>query len=564
MPDSLSEFIEAPTTVALIFNDAPALRDMVNARPYLRLGKTCGRQVLVYTDAEGVRRLMIDLNTNEYNYLPKPMAPLGRQENIAAGIDAAQRQPFLNLTGQGVLIGIIDSGVDYTLPAFRYEDGSSKIQYLWDQTISGAYPEGYFYGTEFSGDQINAALQSDDPRALVPSADTRGHGTFLASVAAGRGPGEYIGAAPDADLIVVKLRPSDAYTRNFFFVPADKEEVYLTSDLMCGIQYVQDKAFQLKRPAVICIGLGSNFSSHFGYCMFENYVSSCCYRPGFVICTAAGNESTRRHHASGRIAKTGDTAKIEFRANPRGDIFLSIWILPSDKFSLAVTSPTGETVGRIPFKQNSRSISKLVMEAATVSVEYIYPTEEIGMQLCIVKITQPTEGIWTVTLTGDQVVQGDYHAWLPSTGLIADGIEFLSPNPETTILMPSAAGGVVPVGAYDSQNNSLYANSSFGPTRLGIVVPAMAAPGVDVRGLYPGREGTMTGTSVAAAITAGASALLLQWAFVEQNMLQLNSFVARSLFIRGAVRDAGQTYPNNRWGFGKLNLINVFDQMKNK
>ncbi len=560
---TMEQFISLPNTIDLVFQYNQAFQSYVDRHPFIRLGKTVGDFVIAYTQQENLQTILNDLGENEINIIPTVLGLLGQQELAAAGILEVQNQPYLDLRGQGVLIGFIDTGIDYTNKAFIYEDGTSKIKYIWDQTIPGGAPEGYYFGTEYTDAQINTALQSQTPLDIVPTQDTVGHGTFLASLSASRENNEFIGAAPDSDLIVVKLQKARPYYLDLYLVPPDQQNAFASSDLMMGIQYILERAYILKRPVSICISMGTNAGGHDGLGNLETFITRICGLYAISVSVAPGNESAMKHHTQGVIEKDGDSQEIEIVSGDNGaPILVNLWSLASDKMSISVTSPTGELVGRVPFKPGTTVQSKLILEKALVIVQYIFPVAGTGSQLTIVKIIDPTPGIWKITVFGDIIINGTYHAWLPITGLVDPQIQFLRPDPNYTIVVPATALGTITSGAYNSVDNSLYASSSWGPTRLPLNSPVMVAPGVNVAGIYPTGYGTMTGTSVSASITAGACALMLQWGFLNENQIPMNSFLIRSYFIKGCIRDPDIEYPNDQWGYGKLNLINTFNQMR--
>ena len=211
---SIEDLIHDPSTVALIMEREsvpPGYLD--NDNPYIIMKHyLAGGYVILYLNENDVDKFINNITTYTFNAFPLVLGLLGEADLESAGILQVQRQPFLNLRGSGVLLGFVGTGIDYTQSAFRYEDGSSKIQYIWDQSVKGAPPTGYSCGSEWGNEAINNALASEDPRQLVPHVDSVGHGTFVASVAGGREEGSYIGAAPDSEFIVVKLksaRPSE-------------------------------------------------------------------------------------------------------------------------------------------------------------------------------------------------------------------------------------------------------------------------------------------------------------------------------------------------------------------
>ncbi|MPN16491.1 hypothetical protein SDC9_163835 [bioreactor metagenome] len=225
-------------------------------------------------------------------------------------------------------------------------------------------------------------------------------------------------------------------------------------------------------------------------------------------------------------------------------------------------SPTGELISRIPARNGPSTQVRLILENTTVIVTYYFPFEGSGDQLTAIRLINTTAGIWTITVHGDIVLDGTYHAWLPLTGFVPPTVEFLEPSPYYTVVIPSTMLGGIACGAYNSGNNSLYSESSWGPTRIGAIRPDLVAPGVGVGGYYPSGYGTMDGTSAATAIVAGACVLMMQWGVVQGNDLSLSTYQIRAYLIRGCTRSENMIYPNNKWGFGILDLMNSFRLMR--
>jgi subtilisin family serine protease len=505
-----------------------------------------------------------NLGGSYVSMIPFVMGLLDTESLEEAGIIEVQRQPYLDLKGRGVLVGFVDTGIDYTQEIFKYEDGTSKIQYIFDQTARGNTPQGFFIGTEYTNAQINEALKAANPYDIVPQKDTVGHGTFLASVAAGREDATgFTGAAPDAELIVVKLRKARPFFLERYLVPPEQENAYESTTVMVGIEYILTKARELNRPVVICLGIGTNLGSHDGSSLMEQYLSEVAGLKGVCVCTAAGNENQAGHHMQNVLPSTGAEQNIDIRVGDNaGHIYLAVWSSASDRISVAVRSPTGEMVSRVPARSGVYYEAKLVLEEAGVAVAYYFPVEGSGSQLSVVRIFNATPGIWTVIVHGDIVLNGVYHAWLPLTGFVSPSVEFLTPVPNTTVTVPATAFGIISCGAYNASTESLYIRSSWGPTRALAQTPDLVAPGVNVGGYYPIGYGSMDGTSVANAITAGASALLLQWGIVNGNDPAMSTYQARAYLIRGCSRSENIKYPNPQWGYGKLNLMQTFNLMR--
>lgn len=562
--NNIEEFVNsANTTDFVVRANEYYINDIQNA-PFVRVTQLLADYyILGYIDNNDIERLADALGTNFYSSLPYVVGLLDRSALESSGIIQVQEQAFLELTGRGVLIGIVDTGIDYTNPIFRYEDGTSRIAAIYDQTITGSPPENFLIGTEYTNQQINEALQNNPPYDIVPSRDDVGHGTFLASLAAGRESGGVRGAAPDSELIVVKLKEAGNFIRNNYLVPEDNRNVYESTSVMLGIEYILQKARELNRPVAICLGVGTNLGNHDGTTLFEQYISTVSNITGVCVCAAAGNESQERHHARVNLSERGSTVDININnENQQSGIYLSILNSASDRVSVSIRSPTGEIISRTPARAGTTYTSRLVLERAKVTVQYFFPLSVNSGQATIIKIENATPGLWTVTLYGDIILDGTVDAYLPISSIGYEGIEFLEPDPNYTITVPGTSSAVITCGAYNDEDNSLYINTSWGPTRLPATSPDLVAPGVRVTGIFPTGEGIMSGTSVATAITTGACALLLQWGIVEGNAIALDTFQIKGYLIRGCERDDNRSYPNFQWGYGKLNLYNTFNLIR--
>lgn len=519
--------------------------------------------IICYAKIEDYNEMITYMGTDYINSVPTVLGLTIRPSLESAGIIQVQQQPHLNLSGEGVLIGFIDTGIDYTQPIFKHSDGSSKIRYIYDQTIPGTPPGDLPLGTEYTNEQINAALASENPYNIVPHRDEVGHGTFLASAAAASPVGDFIGAAPNAEIIMVKLKKAYPFYLQRFVVPKEQQNAFEASFLMLGVEYIMQKAVELHRPVVICIGLGSDYDSHDGFSPCEDYLYTIGAIPGVCICTSAGNENQTKRHFYKKFSLDKEPIDIDIRAGEEaGDIFMVITNMISDRTSVSLRSPTGELVGRVPAKAAYTLTTRLVLERSEVSISYHFPIEGSGDQVTIVKILNATPGIWTVTVYGDIILNGTIQAWLPLVGFVAPSVEFLTSDPYFTITYPATGPGTIRCGATDSDSEALYPMSSWGPTRLNPLAPDLVAPGYQIGGIYPSGYGYMSGTSIAAAITSGACALMLQWAIIKGNDPGFSTTAINAYLVRGCRRSDDMSYPNSQWGFGALNLLQTFYYMR--
>lgn len=484
---------------------------------------------------------------------------------IASGITQVQRPP-LSLTGRGVVICVIDTGINYQNPVFLDESGNSRILAIWDQTIqTGTPPEGFLFGSEYTREDINDALRSEEPFQIVPSRDTNGHGTALAAVAAGSSVGgnsPYRGAAPGADLVIVKLKECKQYLRDFYLIPREVP-AYQENDIMLAVKYADSFAELFRRPVVICLGLGTNMGDHAGSTALSRYLNLVAVRRSRGVVVCGGNEGNARHHYRGILERRADVSQssqdVGIRVGEGAQGFwLELWGSLPDVFNIEIRSPGGESIpgGRLPAGQTVTY--GFVYERSRVTLKAALVEPSSGEQLILIRLENPTAGIWTVRVTAEgEVHNGEFHMWLPITEFLNTEVYFLSPNPYITLTEPAMTPDVIAVSTYDAENNSFYIDSGRGYSRTGNIRPDFAAPGVDI----PTPGGERTGSSLAAAMTAGAVAQLLQWAVVERNNQFAESREIKNYLIRGAVRTPDTTYPNREWGYGRLNVEGTFEAL---
>lgn len=503
----------------------------------------------------------LEVGANTFMEPPLLLGLMGKMALDNSGITAVQNQPFLQLTGSGVLIGVIDTGIDYTNESFIYENFSSKILYLWDQTTLTTNTM-YTYGTEYTKEEIENAIQSQNPYEIVPQRDDNGHGTFLASIMAGRDLGDgIIGAAPNADIICVKLREANE-TYKHFIMGEDREVAYQSTDIMTAISYIYSKARQLNRPVAICIGMGTNMGGHDGFSYFEEYIGDISKSSGVCITVACGNEGSGKVHYEGLIESNTDIQEFEMEvATSENTFMVNIKNYQVDIVELEVITPLGESTDKIPFRNGSEYTTSFPLEDSIVTITYNIPFTKIGSQTTRILFNKPTPGIWKIRIHGKSILNGTFHAWLPIRNFIKEGTFFLTPTPEFSVTTPATLVDIVSVGGYSVLTGGIYADTGRGPNRIMEVSVDAISPAVNVVGMYPYGRGTMTGTSVGAAITTGATALLLEWGVVNQNEVVMNTQTIKQYLTRGATRQDGVIYPNYVEGFGKLNLENSFRMM---
>lgn len=501
-----------------------------------------------------------------YAALPSLLGTVSQGSLEDSGVLRLRNIPNFDLVGQGVLIGIIDTGVDYTNPIFQYGDKTTRIASIWDQTIeSGNPPQGRGYGTDYSRDQINQALQSENPFQIVPSRDENGHGTMVAGIAGGSPvpDNDFTGVAPGAEFIVVKLKQAKKVLRDFFYIP-DNAVCFQETDMLFAIDYILQMADILNRPIALCISVSTSQSSHDGRGLTSSYISNAATRIGTGVAVAAGNEGNARRHYYGVVdTKIGfDTVELNVGENEKG-FSMELWGQSPSIFTIDILSPSGEYIPRITaFRNETREIS-FIFDPTIINIDYRIVESESGDQLILMRFSNPSAGIWRFKVYERGNLNLGFHIWLPMEGFISNNTFFVRSDPYTTILAFGNAQIPITVTAYNTVDDSLYLNASRGYTRLGAVKPNVAAPGVNIPGPTLDKNiANFTGTSVSAAHTTGIIAMILEWGITRGNLPGMSTIEINKLIMRGARRETGTDYPNRDWGFGILDVYNVFDSLR--
>lgn len=478
-------------------------------------------------------------------------------ENLADTGSIRVQNPPLSLQGSGVVIGFIDTGIRYQLDVFRREDGLSRIMAIWDQTIQdGEPPEGFLYGTEYTRADINRALQADVPETVVPSTDTNGHGTQIASVAAGSIINQgltFRGAAPQADIAVVKVKGAKQYLRDYYLIN-DDAVAFQENDIMEAVKYLERMAIALSRPVVIVLGIGTNLGSHNGTSPLASYLNIVAGRRSRAVIVCGGNEGDKEHHY---VNKVPDAVEIRVEDETKG-FCLELWGTLPDVYAVRLKSPGGETSQEIDFRRWEDTKVDFIFERTRVVVSNLIVERDSGEQLVFFRFENPTPGIWNLRVYSqgsEQKGTGIFHLWLPITEFLETSVTFLQPNPDVTLTEPSNAERVITISAYNALSDSWFLQSGRGFTKDGDIKPELAAPGVQVSTAL----GSKTGSCMAAALAAGCVAQFMEWAVVDGYIPTVESRAIKSFLIRGADRSENVVYPDNRWGFGKLSINGTFE-----
>lgn len=450
------------------------------------------------------------------------------------------------LFGEGVIIGIADSGIDFTNRVFCNQDNTTRILKLWDQVTDIVYDE----------NDINRALTMENPYSVVDSRDPTGHGTHIAGIAAGNfaeNKNDNLGIATKSKLIVVKM------------ATANENSFPRTPQLMEAIDFIVKQSNLYNMPLSLNISFGNNYGSHDGTSLLSTYIDSVINDNRISVQIGSGNEGDSSGHAGGFI-KENDVEEIEFQVSRFQRSFsIQLWKDYSDDFEIQIIAPSGDATELINNVEISNSYMLYVLNETNLYVIYGEPRpysryQEIYMDF-IPANSYLNDGIWTIRLYPRRIVYGRYDLWLPNSSSLNVNTRFLRPDNDTTLTVPSATTKAITVGAYNSRTGSVASFSGRGYTRENKhIKPDLVAPGVDISSAaVGGGDLILSGTSIATPFVTGAAALMMEWGIVRGNDNFLYGEKIKAYLIKGARQlDSYDEWPNTSAGWGALCLKDSF------
>lgn len=495
-----------------------------------------------------------DLSTlPQIEYIEKPKnLVLSLYEARAASCITPVQSPPRSLSGKGVLIGIVDSGIDIFHPDFQNEDGTTRIRELWDQTIPDEADSGYNRGRIFTSEEINRAIAEND--RSFPSRDLSGHGTHVAGIAAGNGRasrGRQKGVAPGSELLIVKLG-------NVF-----PEAFPRTTELMLGMDYCVKKAIEWQMPLALNISFGNSYGSHDGTSLLETYIDNLSNIGRTTIAIGSGNEGNKSRHTSGKLSGSGTSQTELIISGGETSLNLQIWKNYVDSFQIRLVAPSG---ANIILTGHSSGAYEDILDSTRILWYFGSPSpysvsQEIYLEMIPAAGNSYIQsGVWKIQLTPESIVDGTYQMWLPSGNSINPATNFLVPTVSTTLTIPSTAQNPITVAAYNSDTDGFAPFSGQGYTGLSLPKPDIAAPGVDILSTAPGGGYTNnTGTSMAAPFVTGSAALLMEYGIIQNRDPYLYGQKVKAYLQKGARHlPVEKNYPSPVIGWGALCLRDSF------
>lgn len=483
---------------------------------------------------------MIDLNTTEIDR--------GQSSRSASGASYIDKNPYINISGDGVVVGIIDSGIDYLNEDFINEDRTSSILSIWDQEKEiGKPPKDLLFGSEITREDINTAIKNND---MSLTKDNIGTGTIIAGIIGGKGRNNtsYKGIAPNVEFVVVKLR-------NYKGTYKENTDNYEVSDFLAGIKYIFDKSRDIKKPIIINISIGARSGAMIDTNILDSF--GVISERGTIIVSGAGNEGNTDIHYSGRLKNIGESQDISIQIGKQKCIDITLCCKKPDKIGATLISPAGELSVPVMYAPD-KSIYKgrFNLEGVDYEMQLYYPWIVVGNEILTIRLNNVKPGVWILRVVGELIVDGLFDVYLPNKNIIAEETRFIDPDSMTTISLYAEDTRVLTIGAYNNKTDSLWIGSSKGPARDRTIKPDIVAPGVDIIGSYKDNKYiTATGSGISASIVSGISALLMEY-LIKQGSIgtALYTETIKTYLMIGATQKQIYKYPNESQGYGILNL----------
>lgn len=472
----------------------------------------------------------------QYIELPKNLYESSMESNIASCIP--NTLSTYNVSGKGVLIGFIDSGIDYTHPAFMNNEGKTRIEYIYDLSDGKK-----IYDKKI----INEAIKSSNPYSIVNSVDSTGHGTHVVGIACGGGKidNRHKGVAPEASIAMVK---------------AARGVSTLSTQIMRGFKFLIDKSKELNMPLVINISLSSNNGAHNGSSLLEQYIKTIANLERITIVISAGNEGDAGHHTGGTFKQ--DEFKSFNIASDEKAIVINFYksILP--EISINILNPSGQSSGLIKLNDGyfRRNIGKDRLDIYVAGPKPFELDNEIQI-IISAKLGYISEGIWRLQIDLNNEYDGSYSLWLPVSEGLNSNTRFLEPLTSNTLGIPATVSNIIAVGSYNNITDNISSFSGRGAENSSCTIrPDIVAPGESISGPLPGGGyDNKTGTSMAAPQIAGICALFMEWGIIKGNDPYLFGQRLKYYLVKGARRkNINLDYPNIIWGYGEACAFDAF------
>jgi len=473
------------------------------------------------------------------------------------------------LDGDGVIVGIVGTGIDFLDPRFMDEKGNSRILSIWDQSINeGPRPENFYSGTEYTREDINKAITAknngNEPYDIVKQKDEIGYGTTIANIIGGRNLGandEIEGLAPKCEYVIVKLKESDIKNKIYWGIENYKGLVYDSFDVTAAVGYINRMQQKYNKPTVMYITVGTNLGTHDGGTVVERFISHLSQGRLFSVATSTGDQggspicikSTFDFDESEKVI---DIIVDENQEN----LFFTLNYIEPDKISIGITSPDGNTIDFILTKPINGGKVVIKLGVSTIAVQYFLERKSTGKQVAYFVIRNAVSGIWKIKIKKEEAIFGTINLWFQQNEFSIGNTGFVNYTPYTTLMTPSTANDIIVTASFNEIDNVVMKESGWGFTIDNKVNPSIAIASKNITTVGADNKPiVVSGSAVSGAILAGVVALLYQWGIVEKNDMNMYSNKIKTYLIQGTVREKDVNYPNPETGYGVLDINKLFE-----
>lgn len=500
-----------------------------------------------------------------------PFTLLGMNEdgNVA---DIIINREDTSLNGNGVIVAIIATGIDYLNPRFMNSDNTTRILTIWDQSINDVnIPPGLLFGTQFTRENINEAIKVSEsggnPYDIVSHRDEVGYGTAIAGIVGGRNLRDMdiiTSFAPNCEFVIVKLKSMKKSNAELWGIENYEQGVYDSNDVVAAFRYVDELQQRLRRPVVVYSATGTNLGGHDGGAIAERYIDSITNSRNIIFVTSTGDQGNTPIHLRETFPQGSIEKQVKIQVSEEEkNLNFFLYVIAPDQVSIGIISPTGEKVERVNIQPINGQEVSLTLGDSSITIQYFTEKKGPGVnrldQRLDFFIRNITGGIWTVIIFGDYVLNGEYDLWLEQKQFLKGNTGFIDAIPNTTLMTPSTATNIVACSTYNQVEGKLYIDSGKGFTRDGRIVPTIAIPGENIRTIVANNKSViMSGPAVSGAVLAGIVTLMYQWGVVLGNDTNIYYSKIKSYFISSTTREENQEYPNIETGFGVLNIKKLF------
>lgn len=535
------------------------LEAKITTLPYAKFYIGEGNFAIVFIE-KGSLNLLLESATEIVNIEPFYVYTLSELFQVKSEFTYTIPKGRISLDGEGVIVGIICTGIDYLSPRFIEDNGESKIVALWDQRNNiGPSPKGIPYGTNYSKENLDVLIKSNSYQAYnenTSSEDSKEFGTPIAGLIGGKKLEKneiFESIAPKCQFAVVNLKPAAREFNKDIGIREGLENVYRPVEVYTALKYLQDVQQALKKPMVVYLTLENNSGGRRGETVIERYIDYISANPGFCVVASTGNQGHGETHSKRILSNTGPKQNIFINMGElRESLYVSIYTRLEGKIHIGITAPTGESIAKLPMEKINKV---LFYEEQGISLDYLIQEKPNDIKNIEIIIRNAKKGIWNINFLWEDNVAGIVDTWLLPKELLQTGTRFFNVEPYTTLQTPGTAKNIITASYYGTKSKAIVINSGKGFPRDGEIQPIVACEGTNI--LTVGKNNQLivcNGPAIAGAIVAGAVALVFQWAFLQKNYTELNIAALKNILIASTTKDKNIIYPNEEWGYGMLSF----------